>query len=570
MSTNTSQPKRRSPSEGDEWGRPTEYLEESAAGRTLRYVAVLLLLLALALLCAAAFFVARMLFSDSPPADLPAFVTRTSVPATDGPGPHNTDTPPAPGTAQVAINPQQGYINTLITVTGQGWWPGEPVFVFLRSRAEGEGPGYAYAAAVVDEQRRFHTAFTFPNEVRWVGESWADVIARGTRSGLEAITRFTFVVPTATVTVPPPTPRPTLASTATAWPTSTPFATATTTPDVIITDWRGEYFANPVLAGTPVFVRNDVTIEFNWGAGSPGPGIPNDQFSARWTRGQSFAAGFYRFMIVSDDGVRFWIDGHLLVDEWHDGALSPYSVDLYLPQGQRSLQLDYYENLGGAMVQLTWAQIEPPTATSSPTPTLTRTPTSTPRFTDTPSPSPTLTPTPSPTTRPTDTPTSTPRPTDTSTPTLTPTYTPSPTPEPTGILPTIPPPTRPLPDRWQAEFYANPSLGGPPVLVRQDREVNFDWRDGPPGPGISPDNFSARWTGAVWLPAGEYRYSLAVDDGARVWIGGQLVIDEWHPPTGELYVIELSLPEGLHLFQVDYFETTGNAHVHLGGETVVN
>ncbi|NIV29125.1 MAG: hypothetical protein GWN58_06325, partial [Anaerolineae bacterium] len=175
--------------------------------------------------------------------------------------------------------------------------------------------------------------------MRWVGHDRADVIARGSRSGLEAITQFTLVAPTPTSTAPLPTARPTLPAgqtpgvSDTPAPTDTPTVTPTSTPDVIISDWLGEYFANPLVSGAPVLFRNDLTIGFNWGSGSPDPRIPVDQFSARWTRRQDFAAGFYRFTVMADDGVRFWIDGQLILDEWRDGVLLPYSLDLYLPQG---------------------------------------------------------------------------------------------------------------------------------------------------------------------------------------------------------------------------------------------
>lgn len=557
MSFDSMQPNRESPTDGDDWGRQTYSQEEPPASGTAGYAVALLLFLALVVLCVAGYIVVRVLFSDSPPATLPAFVAQTGVSVTFSAEPQATGAVGTPGTVQVTINPRQGYIDTLVTVTGQGWWPGEPVFVFLRSRGEGDQPGYAYAAAVADDGGKFYTAFTFPNEMRWIGEEWADVIARGTRSGLEATSRFTLVVPTPTNTLPPPTPRPTLPRTDTPWPSHTPTASPTPTPDIIISDWRGEYFANPVLAGNPVYIRNDVAIDFNWGGGSPDPRIPDDQFSVRWTRQQSFSEGFYRFSISSDDGVRFWIDGQLFLDEWHDSVLTPYSFDLYLPQGQRSLQLEYYENVGGAMIRLTWAQIEPPTVTPSPTPTPTDTPTATAGPTETPSPTPT----------PTDTASATPEPTGTPTPTPTLTDTPSPTPTDT---PTTMPSARPLPDEWQAEFYANPFLEDPPVLVRHDSEVNFDWGDGSPDPGVSADGFSARWVGDVWMPAGEYRYSVIADDGARVRIDGQLAIDGWLSAPGQVHVSQLSLSEGPHHFQVEYFEATGSAYIRLSGEVVAH
>jgi hypothetical protein len=438
------------PPDRSDWRRRSTQREEAEGSKPSSLVVVVLVLLAAAVLCSVGFLVVRVLFFDSPPAPLPSSVTRAALAATDGAGLPASSPSSEPGAVWVAIDPHQGYVNTLVTVTGQGWWPGEAVFVFLRSPNEGDGPGFAYAAAVTDQQGRIHTALTFPNEMRWIGESRADVIARGTRSGLEAATQFALVAPTPTLTAPPPTARPTLLPSSTAWPTETPTPAPTPTPDMIIRDWRGEYYANPWLSGDPVYVRNDVAIDFNWGGGSPDPRLPDDQFSARWGRKQSFSEGFYRFTILSDDGVRFWIDGQLFVDEWHDSEMVPYTFDLYMPAGDYSLWLEYYENLGGAMVQLAWTQAIPPTDTPPPTATPTDTPaptaqptgtptvtltatdtaTATPTLTDTPAPTDTATATPTPTETATQTPTSTATPTDTATPT--PTDTPSPTAEPTA------------------------------------------------------------------------------------------------------------------------------------------
>jgi len=453
VSLNSMQPGRQ-PSDGGGWEQQDYSPEEPASGRFSGYGVVLLLLVAVAVLCAAGFLVVRALLSNSPPAPLPAYVTRTTVPQEASPSPQSTGTVFPVVAGQLRVDPAEGAINTLVTVTGQGWWPEEPVFVFLRSRQDGDSPGFAYAAAIADDQGRIQTAFTFPNEMRWIGEDLAEVIARGTRSGLELTGTFSLVTPTPTSTMPWPTAGPSLTPSETPRPTDTPATTATPTPDIIISDWRGEYYGNLALAGDPVYVRNDVAIDFNWGGGSPDPRIPDDRFSARWTRSQSFAGGFYRFTVLSDDGARFWVDGQIVVDQWHDSALEPHSVDLYLSEGQHALRLEYYENLGGAMIQLNWALVVPPTSTPSPTPlptdtpapttapsqtltpTLTPTLTSSPTATPSPTSLPTNTPTatPSPTSLPTNTPTATPSPTDTPTPTPTSSDTPSPTPEDTATV----------------------------------------------------------------------------------------------------------------------------------------
>ncbi len=138
-------------------------------------------------------------------------------------------------------------------------------------------------------------------------------------------------------------------------PTATP--TPTSTP-VVISDWRGEYYNNLGLGGNPVLVRNDVAINFDWGTGSPATGVPADNFSARWSRSLSFPAGSYRFYARVDDGVRLWIDGALVIDQWHDSAPTTYTADVNLTHGAHNVRMEYYERGGGALAQLAWERLD--------------------------------------------------------------------------------------------------------------------------------------------------------------------------------------------------------------------
>ncbi|MBN1136828.1 MAG: hypothetical protein JXM73_09590 [Anaerolineae bacterium] len=369
------QPDQLSSHEQDTWTLPAYYPEGEPASRGISgYTVAALTLLATAVVCVLAILLVFLLRRNAP-AIPPVISSATPLATLVGPG--QTTSPGVPGQAQITANPTEGYINALVTVTGQGWWPGEPVFVFLRSPQEGAGRGFSYAAAVADEAGNIRTAFTFPNEARWMGQPWADVIGRGTRSNMEAITRFTLVAPTPTNTVPVltalPTSTPTpLLPTDTSTPippTDTPTPTLTPTA-LVITDWRGEYFANRELQGDPVLIRNDGYVDFSWGEGSPAPAIPMNGFSARWTRARQFRDGIFHFTLTVDDGARLWVDNTLLIDEWHDGQAS-YVADLYLTQGTHTLRIEYYENLGGALIKFDWSQVVEPTptpTTSTPAP----------------------------------------------------------------------------------------------------------------------------------------------------------------------------------------------------------
>ncbi len=118
--------------------------------------------------------------------------------------------------------------------------------------------------------------------------------------------------------------------------------------------WRGEYFRNKALAGTPALVRSDEQINFDWYTGSPDASIPADGFSIRWTRDLYFDEGRYDFLVEADDGVRVYLDGRLIIHEWHDSPGNRYKATVTLSRGVHSLRVEYYENTGRARVRFWW------------------------------------------------------------------------------------------------------------------------------------------------------------------------------------------------------------------------
>jgi len=120
---------------------------------------------------------------------------------------------------------------------------------------------------------------------------------------------------------------------------------------------KGEYFAGMVPAGTPALVRTDESVNFTWGDGN-GPGEPLgvDQFSARWTADLEVAiADTYTFITSSDDGAALWLNDEQIISQWVDqGTTDAFSEPIYLEPGIYSLRMEYYENGGGAVAQLSW------------------------------------------------------------------------------------------------------------------------------------------------------------------------------------------------------------------------
>lgn len=128
--------------------------------------------------------------------------------------------------------------------------------------------------------------------------------------------------------------------------------------DTFTDRWQGEYFNNPDLIGNPDVIRDDAVVDFDWGVGSPAPGIIDpDTFSARWTRTVNLDGGQYRFTVTSDDGVRLWVNDILLIDQWHTQAPTTYQRELALAGGSVPIRVDYYENGGNAEIQLSWSRL---------------------------------------------------------------------------------------------------------------------------------------------------------------------------------------------------------------------
>lgn len=241
-----------------------------------------------------------------------------------------TDAPPAPtATATVGVQqspPEPG--TALATATTD---------VIVRS---GPSTNYPILGVLRAGQRAEVTGLS-PNH------SWWQIKFAGLAEGRAWISAQ-FVATQQTANIPivqPPAPPP-------ASPTSTP------TPEAdIITEWRGEYYNNPNLEGSPVLIRNDEAVLFGWGPDSPGSDVPADNFSARWTRDLHFSAGTYRFEVLVDDGARLWIDERLVIDRWRTGPPETYSAEVTLSEGPHRVRLEYFEYIYDAQVHLKWEHV---------------------------------------------------------------------------------------------------------------------------------------------------------------------------------------------------------------------
>ena len=126
-------------------------------------------------------------------------------------------------------------------------------------------------------------------------------------------------------------------------------------------EWKAEYFNlvnPPVIAGYPAFIRNESSVDHDWGQSAPDNGSIGvwDDFAVRWTRDVNFSFGRYRFHTYTDDGVRLWVGNTLVIDDWnlHEATERTGDIDL---NGTYTVKMEYYDSIYDAVAKLWWEQL---------------------------------------------------------------------------------------------------------------------------------------------------------------------------------------------------------------------
>jgi hypothetical protein len=121
---------------------------------------------------------------------------------------------------------------------------------------------------------------------------------------------------------------------------------------------------------------------------------------------------------------------------------------------------------------------------------------------------------------------------------------------------------------WRAVYFNNPDLAGQPVFFRNEAVLDHNWGTGSPDASVNSNNFSARWTRIVELPAGTYRFSVTGDDGVRVYVNNELYLNGWWDHGVRTFTVERPMPAGHHEIRVEFYERAGEAVVKFSLETV--
>jgi PA14 domain/Putative Ig domain len=101
-------------------------------------------------------------------------------------------------------------------------------------------------------------------------------------------------------------------------------------------------------------------------------------------------------------------------------------------------------------------------------------------------------------------------------------------------------------------------------LTRVDPVVDFNWTNGT-SPNLSNGTYTVRWTGQVQPQYSEiYFFDVNSDDGCRLWVNDQLLIDKWQTQSATDWTNAIYLQAGVRYdLRLDYFQTNGAAQAHL-------
>lgn len=126
----------------------------------------------------------------------------------------------------------------------------------------------------------------------------------------------------------------------------------------------------------------------------------------------------------------------------------------------------------------------------------------------------------------------------------------------------------PLVEEFCVDFYQGINLDEKPRLRGKTFKIKYDWGLRRPGNRVPHDNFSAQWRGKFEFKKGAYEFRVHADEGIRLLIDGQPVIDHWQDGKGVAYSAKIPLDAGMHLIEVEYFDGAGNAYLEVDWQLI--
>ncbi len=355
-------------------------------------------------------------------------------------------------------------------------------------------------------------------------------------------------------------------------------------------NYLAQYFANQTRSGTATIARCEDTVNYDWGLNSPIPGvIPIDHFSVDWSGSQYFTSGASTITSTSDDGMQVWVDGNLVVDNsGTHGTITKSATVRFATGGFHDVHVEYFENTGSSVAELSIVSADKPPVVSISSPTLGAQFGSGQQLSVVGS-----------ATDPEDgalsgnslqwnvilhhcPPASAgetevchthpydsffgPRGSVVAPPTsgdwvwlkiiLTATDSAGrSTSASTTVFPNLC-----ANGQARGQYFTNQTWSGAPAISRCDTAVNFAWGLGGPFGTRPIDHFSVEWHSARYFSAGTSTISSTSDDGMQTWVDGKLVVDNngVHPLSLKAATVNFPVA-GYHDLLVRYYENTGGA-----------
>ena len=133
-------------------------------------------------------------------------------------------------------------------------------------------------------------------------------------------------------------------------------------PSCPVGQFYAEYYnythgGEPTFTGEPMYTCCEDSINRDWDEGGPTFGVGNEYFLARWTGQFDFAGGNYTFIARVDDGIRLWVDGSLIINEWRPQVVTEFTATRDLTPGRHEVKVEYFERMGLAICQVRWEKV---------------------------------------------------------------------------------------------------------------------------------------------------------------------------------------------------------------------
>ncbi len=378
------------------------------------------------------------------------------------------------------------------------------------------------------------------------------------------------------------------------------------------------FFYGETPSHEPTYKTEETTVQHLWQNDGPGNGVPHDNFSVRWEGKHEFEDGMYVFEAISDDGVKLWVDEELVLYGWYNQPATKYRKVIPVSAGLHDIRVDYYEAQGEAIIDVDWEKVEisqekdifnvayynNPYLYSDPVHTTQETKISHDWLDQSPDAAVnndyfsarwegnitfeegmyTFTATGD-----------------------------------DGMRLLIDNELvingwniqarkayqkqhhltagthqvvfeyfewagfanvdltwsreyeSPSPNTFQATYfnhtdidYSNPSTS--PVLIRQEKEISHNWSHWSPHQNVNTDQFSVQWEGTFEFTEENYIMNTLTDDGMRVWIADQLIVDRWWIQGAQWASTPFTVTKGIHTVRVMYFEHYGQAVANVSWE----